>query len=232
MNCIELSDNPFQGVWIVWFAMLMLAAGCDSIRRRRHHCRSKWAESARTPQCTRCTRCNLCRIVTHCASLCHVVPSLCHVVPCCAIGIHWDPLGLSACRFAPPFAMLKWGLPQSVHSERPSRTSQCYWPLAVESQTYFFDFLCRELIQWTSWARSWDSCRELQIVEIESFWAMPAGSVGYPTDFIDCTLPRRCCSTSGSTPSSMIGMTRDVTALLCWLHHAEMAKDVEMMKKM
>ena len=26
MNCIELSDNPFQGVWIVWFAMLMLAA--------------------------------------------------------------------------------------------------------------------------------------------------------------------------------------------------------------
>ena len=89
MNCIELSDNPFQGVWIVWFAMLMLAAGCDSIRRRRHHCRSKWAESARTPRCTRCTRCNLCRIVTHCASLCHVVPSLCHVVPCCAIGIHW-----------------------------------------------------------------------------------------------------------------------------------------------
>jgi hypothetical protein len=142
MNCIELSDNPFQGVWIVWFAML--AAGCDSIRRRRHHCRSKWAESARTP---RCTRCNLCRIVTHCASLCHR----------CAIGIHWDPLGLSACRFAPPFAMLKWGLPQSVHSERPSRTSQCYWPLAVESQTYFFDFLCRELIQWTCWARSWDS---------------------------------------------------------------------------
>ena len=40
MNCIELSDNPFQGVWIVWFAMLMLAAGCDSIRRRRHHCRA------------------------------------------------------------------------------------------------------------------------------------------------------------------------------------------------
>ena len=22
MNCIELLDNPFQGVWIVWFAML------------------------------------------------------------------------------------------------------------------------------------------------------------------------------------------------------------------
>lgn len=33
--------------------------------------------------------------------------ALCIVVPCYAIGIHWDPLNLSACRFAPPFAMLK-----------------------------------------------------------------------------------------------------------------------------
>ena len=79
-------------------------------------------------------------------------------------------------------------------------------------------FLWRELLQWTFWARSWNSWNSWDRILLGN-----GGRIRFGIE--SCTSLRRCYSMSGSTPSSMTGMTHDVSCgFVVLTSHAENGK--------